>query len=60
MQQGPTSEADNHTAAQKIPYLLRLKETKGYWRLKEEAPDSTLWITRFVTGYGPVARQTKE
>jgi len=28
-----------------------LKETRGYWKLKEEAQDSTVW-----RGYGPVAR----
>jgi hypothetical protein len=33
-------------------------ETKGYWKLKEEALDCTLWRTRFGRGYGPVVRQT--
>jgi hypothetical protein len=28
-----------------------LKETRGYWKLKEEAQDSTVW-----RGYGPVTR----
>ena len=37
-----------------------LKETRGYWRLKEEALDRTLWTTRFGRGYGPVVRQTTE
>jgi hypothetical protein len=36
------------------------KETRGYWKLKEEAPDRTLWRTRLVRGYAPVVRQTKE
>jgi hypothetical protein len=35
-----------------------LKETKRYWKLKEEAEDRTLWRNQFRRGYGPVARQT--
>jgi hypothetical protein len=31
-----------------------------YLKLKEEAPDRTLWRTRFVRCYGPVVRQTAE
>jgi hypothetical protein len=31
-----------------------LKEKRGYWKLKEEALDGTLWRTRFGRGYGPV------
>ena len=38
-----------------LPYGL--KETRGYWELKEEALDSTLWRTRYRRGYGPVVRQ---
>jgi hypothetical protein len=30
----------------------------GYWNLKEEALDRTLWRTSFRRGYGPVARHT--
>jgi hypothetical protein len=37
-----------------------LKETRGYWKLKEEALDRTLWRTRFGRGYGPVVRQATE
>jgi hypothetical protein len=37
-----------------------LKEKTGYWKLKEEALDRTLWRTRFGGGYGPVVRQTTE
>jgi hypothetical protein len=37
-----------------------LKEKRGYWKLKEEALDRTLWRTRFGRGYGPVVRQTAE
>jgi hypothetical protein len=35
-----------------------LKETRRYWKLKEEAQDPTLWRTQYGRGYGPVARQT--
>ena len=37
-----------------------LKETRGYWKLKEEALDRTLWRSGFVGDYGPVVRQRKE
>jgi hypothetical protein len=37
-----------------------LKEKRRYWKLKEEAPDRTLWRTCFGRGYGPVVRQTTE
>jgi len=33
-----------------------LKEKRGYWELKEEALDGTVWRTGFVGGYGPVVR----
>ena len=35
-----------------------LKEMRGYWKLKVEALDRTLRITRFGRVYGPVVRQT--
>ena len=35
-----------------------LKENRRHWNLKEEALDRTLCTTRYVWGYGPVARQT--
>jgi hypothetical protein len=31
-----------------------LKDTRGYWKLKEEALDRTVWRTRFARGDGPV------
>jgi hypothetical protein len=37
-----------------------LKEMRGYWKLKEEALDHTVWRTCFGRGYGPVVRQTTE
>jgi hypothetical protein len=36
-----------------------LKETRGYWKLKEEALDRTRWRTRFRRGYGPVIRMNQ-
>jgi len=30
------------------------KEKRGYWKLKEEAVDLSLWRTRFGRGYRPV------
>ena len=40
--------------------LEDLKETREYWKLKEEAVDRTLWRTRFGREYGHVIRQTAE
>jgi hypothetical protein len=37
-----------------------LKETRGYWKLKEEAVDRTVWRIGFGRGCGPVGRQTAE
>jgi hypothetical protein len=31
-----------------------MKGTRGYWKLKEEALDRTVWRTGFGKGYGPV------
>jgi hypothetical protein len=36
------------------------KETRVYWRLKEEALDNTGWRTGYGRGYGPVVRQARE
>jgi len=36
------------------------KEKKGYWKLKKEALDRTLWSTHFGRGYGPFVRQKTE
>jgi hypothetical protein len=33
-----------------------LEETRGYWKLKEEAQDRTLWRTRFGRGCGSVGK----
>ena len=37
-----------------------LKETRGYWKLKEDALHCTKSRTRFARGYGPVLIQTTE
>jgi hypothetical protein len=37
-----------------------LKEKSGYWTLKEEALDHTLWRIRFGRGRGPVIRRAAE
>ena len=35
-----------------------LKERRGYSHWKEEALDRTVWGARFVSGFGPVVRET--
>ena len=35
-----------------------LKEGRGYFHLKEEALDRTMWKACFGRGFGPVVRQT--
>jgi hypothetical protein len=35
-----------------------LKVRIGYFHLKEEALDRTMWRARFGRGFGPVVRQT--
>ena len=37
-----------------------LKRKRGYYKLKEEALNSTMWETGFGRGYGTVIGQTKE
>ena len=36
------------------------KETKGYWKLKEDALYHADWRIRLGRGYGPVVRQRNE
>jgi hypothetical protein len=40
--------------------LENLKEKRGYWKLREEAVDRSLWRTGFGRVYRPVVRQKKE
>jgi hypothetical protein len=35
----------------RMQLLDDLKETRSYWKLKEEAQDRTLWRTQFGRGY---------
>ena len=37
-----------------------LKDRRGYYNLKEEALDRTMWRNRFGRGFGPVVRQITE
>jgi len=37
-----------------------VQETRGCWKLKDEALPCTLSITRFGRGFGPAVRQTTE
>ena len=37
-----------------------LKDRRGYFHLKEEAPDYTMWRNRFRGGFEPVVRQNTE
>ena len=39
--------------------LYDMKQKRGYWKVKEEAFDRTLWRTRFGRVYGTLVRQTK-
>ena len=36
------------------------KDRRGYYHLKEEALDRTMWRNRFGRGVGPVVRQITE
>ena len=40
--------------------LEDLTDRRGYYHLKEEALDRTMWRNRFVGGFGPVVRQNTE
>jgi hypothetical protein len=46
-----------HSRLARKQLLYDLKEKRRSWNLKEEALDRTVWSTRFVTGFGPVATQ---
>ena len=37
-----------------------LKDRRGYFHLKEEALDRTVWRNRFGRGFGPVVKQNTE
>jgi hypothetical protein len=42
----------------RMQLLDDLKETRGCWNLKEEAPDCSLWRSGFERDYEPVVRHT--
>jgi hypothetical protein len=48
----------NHPQRKQL--LNDLKETRGCWKLNEEALDRTLWRTRFGRAYASVVRRTTE
>jgi hypothetical protein len=57
---GERMEVTGRRGRKRKQLLDDLKETRGHWKLEEEALDHTLWRTRFRRGYGPVVRQTME
>jgi len=40
--------------------LDNLKEKTGYWKLRQETLDRTVWSSDFGRDFGPVVRQTIE
>ena len=54
------NRSDVNTRKKSRQLLEDLNETRGYWTLKEEVLERTLWRTRFGGGYGPVVGQTAE
>jgi len=39
---------------------MNLREKRGYWKLKEDARDLTMWRNRFARSYGLVLRQNTD
>ena len=54
---GRKDKGDGKTGRRRKQLLDHVKETRGYWTLKEEAPNYTPWRTRFGRGYGNVVGQ---
>jgi len=54
------SEVTGRRGRKLSSYWMTLRGKTGYWKLKEEALDRTLWRTGFGRGCGPVVRQTTE
>ena len=50
--------SEGNTRKNSKQLLDDLKEGRGYWKLKEENLDRTMWRTCFRRGYGPVVRRT--
>jgi hypothetical protein len=53
-------EVTGRQGRRRTKLLDDLKERRGYFHLKEEALDRTMWRARFGRGFGPVVRQTAE
>jgi len=49
--------SDRKTQRRRKQLLDDLKETRGYWKLYEEALDRNVCRSRFGRDYGPVIRQ---
>jgi len=51
-------EVTGRRGRRRMKLLDDLKERRGYYHLKEEAVDRTMWRARFGRGFGRVVRQT--
>jgi ribosomal 50S subunit-associated protein YjgA (DUF615 family) len=51
-------EVTGRQGRRRTKLLDELKERRGYFLLKEEALDRTMWRAGFGSGFGPVVRQT--
>jgi hypothetical protein len=49
-------EVTERRGRRRTQLLEKKKKKRGYWKLKEEALDGTLWRTGFGRGYEPVVR----
>ena len=47
-------EATRRRGRRRKKLLDDLKKRRGYFQLKEEAPDRTMWNNHFGRGFGPV------
>jgi hypothetical protein len=54
---GRVEETERRGKRRKQP-LDKLKEGRGYVKLKEEAPARTLWLPECWSVHGPVVRET--
>jgi hypothetical protein len=52
------NRSDGNTRKNSKQLLDDLKEGRGYWKLKEEKLDRTVWRTRCGKGYRPVVRRS--
>jgi len=51
-------EVTGRRGRRRTKLLDDLKKRRGYFHMKEEALDHTMWRARFGRGLGPVVRQT--